>query len=125
MTLIIGGRGQGKLEYALKAYRLSDGDVSRELGDLPVIYGLQDIIRELLRRGGDPLAEILAHAAAHPEAIYICDEVGSGVIPVGHEERDWREAVGRCCTALAKTAGRVERVFCGIPMLLKEEGKLS
>lgn len=125
MTLIIGGRGQGKMEYALKAYGLSDGDVSRELGELPIIYGLHDIIRALLRQGGDPLAAVLAHAGAHPEAIYICDEVGSGVIPTSREERDWREAVGRCCTALAAAAGHVERVFCGIPMVLKKEDEIT
>lgn len=122
MILIIGGRGQGKLDYALEAYHLDSGSVGVSLGDFPVIYGLQDIIRQLLNQGLDPVAEVLAHAGKQPQTIYICDEVGSGVIPIERFERDWREAVGRCCIALAKQAARVERVFYGIPMQLKQEG---
>ena len=33
-----------------------------------------------------------------------------------------REAVGRLCCRLAERAERVERIFCGLPMVLKGEG---
>ena len=54
--------------------------------------------------------------------ILICDEVGCGVVPVEPAQRARREAVGRLCCRLAERAERVERIFCGLPMVLKGEG---
>lgn len=118
MKLVIGGLGQGKLNYVLSATGLTEADTARTLTDKPVICGLHGIIRDLLDQGRDP-AEVLAFAAAHPDVIFICDEVGAGVVPVRPEERAWREAVGRICCKLAEEADTVVRVFCGLPMILK------
>ena len=60
--------------------------------------------------------------AANPEIILICDEVGSGVVPADPEQRLRREQVGRLCCRLAARAERVERIFCGLSMVLKGEG---
>ena len=66
---------------------------------------------------------VLDHAASHPSAVYVCTEVGCGVVPVDRFQREWREAVGRVCCALAREAGRVDRVWCGLAVELKgEEG---
>lgn len=70
-----------------------------------MVCGIQEIVRTLLEQGEDPTAVVLAHAAAHPETIYLCDEVGCGVVPVDPGQRAWREAVGRCCVALAGASG--------------------
>lgn len=118
MKLIIGGLGQGKLNYVLASAGLTEADTAPVLTDKPVIYGLHHIIRDLLEQNRDPL-EVLSFAADHPDVIFICDEVGSGVVPVHPEERAWREAVGRVCCELAKEADTVVRVFCGLPMVLK------
>ena len=59
---------------------------------------------------------------ANPDVILICDEVGCGVVPVEPAQRARREAVGRLCCRLAERAERVERIFCGLPMVLKGEG---
>ena len=47
-----------------------------------------------------------------------------GAAPLGHQnpKRARREAVGRLCCRLAARAARVERIFCGLPMVLKGEG---
>ena len=82
MILIIGGAGQGKLDYVLQ-----------KTG-----YGPAQVV------------------------ILICDEVGCGVVPVEPAQRARREAVGRLCCRLAERAERVERIFCGLPMVLKGEG---
>ena len=119
MTLIIGGRGQGKLDYVRAAFGVPEKQIGTSLGETRVVYGVQEIVRTLLELGEDPTAAVLAHAAAHPETIYLCDEVGCGVVPVDPGQRAWREAVGRCCVALAAQADRVERIFCGLPMVLK------
>ena len=53
--------------------------------------------------------------------ILICDEVGSGIVPLERKDRIYREAVGRVlCAAVAKS-DRVERILCGIGQCLKQE----
>lgn len=109
MRLIIGGRGQGKLAYALSlGYERSDVAVTLPT-DKPILYGLQDLTRE---NPGLTAADI-------PDCIVICDELGCGVVPLDPAERAWRERTGRLCCALAKRASHVDRVFCGIAMRLK------
>lgn len=120
MELIIGGAAQGKLEYVLRTYHLTPDQVSDGvLTGCPAVNHLEDAVRALLRQGKDPAAEVLAYAAAHPDVILICAEVGCGLVPMDAFEREWREAVGRLCCQLAARAHRVVRVFCGMPTLLK------
>lgn len=109
MRLIIGGRGQGKLAYAL-SLGYGPQDVAESLPtDKPILYGLQNLTRE---NPGLTAAEI-------PDCIVICDELGCGVVPMDPEDRAWRERTGRLCCELAKRADHVDRVFCGIAMRLK------
>jgi len=53
--------------------------------------------------------------------VVICNEVGSGIIPVDRKTRLGREAVGRLCVLLAKKADAVVRMGCGIPNIIKGE----
>ena len=118
MRLIIGGAGQGKLAYALEKTGYTEKDVARspeEALQKPLFDGVEcwpDLDEEAL-------------LAANPDLILICDEVGCGVVPARPEEREWREKVGRLCCRLAARAERVERIFCGLPMVLKGEGTWS
>ena len=57
----------------------------------------------------------------NPGLILVTDEVGSGIVPMDPEERAYREAVGRVCTFLARRAQRVDRVVCGIGMVLQRK----
>ena len=120
MILIVGGAGQGKLAYALEKTGLGEADVAWDPASArtkPIFAGLAAWVRE---HPGEGLGDLLE---ANPEVIVLCDEVGCGVVPVDPGERAWREEVGRLCCALAQKAGRVERIFCGLSMVLKgEEG---
>lgn len=110
MRLIIGGRHQGKLDYALSlGYTMLDVATTLPT-DKPILYGLQNLTRENPALTAEDI----------PDCIVICDELGCGVVPMDPEERAWRERTGRLCCQLAKRAGRVERVFCGIATVLKE-----
>lgn len=60
----------------------------------------------------------LYDALADKEVV-ICNEVGSGVIPVERNVRLGREAAGRLCVLLAKDAEAVVRMVCGIPTIIK------
>ncbi len=119
MILIVGGMGQGKLDYVLEKTGLGPRDVAHtpeEAMTKPIFDGLADWMREHPGEDLDALWE------ANPDLIVLCDEVGCGVVPMDRAERDWREAVGRLCCELARRASRVERVFCGLAMVLKGEG---
>ena len=59
----------------------------------------------------------------HPSITIACDEVGGGVVPIDKGDLEYREAVGRICCELAAMAEEMERVYCGIPTILKSEGK--
>lgn len=122
MILVVGGAGQGKLDYVKREYQVTQQEISSQLGDSRVVYGLHEVIRRLhdLDRAVDIVFE---HAQAHPDAIYICDEIGCGVVPLAPEERLWRQAVGQVCVMLGQRAQRVVRIFCGIPMELGRRDK--
>lgn len=120
VKLIIGGHGQGKLDYVREKYKIRHDEISYELGENQVVYSLHIIVKKLIEEGEDPVSVVLRHAENHPGTIYICDEVGSGVVPIDPFERQWRESVGRVCTALAGRAEEVERIFCGLSMTLRK-----
>ena len=115
MTLIIGGAGQGKLDYVLQKTGYDPGQVAHD----PEGARTRPIFDSLENWPGLDENELLA---ANPDIILICDEVGCGVVPVDPAQRARREAVGRLCCRLAARAERVERIFCGLPMVLKGEG---
>ena len=47
------------------------------------------------------------------------DEIGNGIVPMEHEEREYRELTGRLLCELANKADRVERIVCGIGERIK------
>ena len=75
MILIIGGAGQGKLDYVLSKTGFGEADVARDpeaAKKKPVFAGVEhwpDLDEESL-------------LAANPDVILICREVGCGVVPV-------------------------------------------
>lgn len=119
MMLLIGGAGQGKLAYALEKTGYGSSDVAHdpvEALEKPIFSGLETWVRA---HPDGNLDELLA---ANPDVIILCNEVGCGVVPIDPAERAWRESVGRLCCRLAERAERVERIFCGLGMVLKGEG---
>lgn len=144
MILILGGAYQGKCEYAVEKYGLSDGDVFRcspdntDLSfDKKVIYGLDKFslacVREQMAnsRETDPRffgSDIDLHAAVKilsenrrylEDKILIADDISQGTVPMDPEARVWREMNGRMLIYLAREADAVERVFAGIGTAIK------
>lgn len=114
MVLVIGGAGSGKLDY-VKSLGYSEEEIADGLLDgRSVVYHLQNIVFD------DPdHAPGLLDALLEKEVV-VCDEVGSGIIPLSARERQAREATGRLCIQLASRATRVVRLVCGIPTVIKE-----
>ena len=126
MEMIIGGAYQGKADYAKAQFPDVDwkfgGEITEEeLLKAAGVLGFQECIRKALKTGEDltGLAEKLAQQ--DPDVILVSEEVGYGIVPADAFERQYREAVGRVCTALAAKSRRVTRVVCGIGTVLKDD----
>ncbi len=128
MKLMIGGRYQGKLAFAMEMAQVNETEVAdgkacdfSQLNGKKIVNHLHDLIGRCLREEKEiePLIrEIINHG---PDVIFICDEVGSGIVPADPAERAWREQTGRVCCQLAKEAEQVIRICCGIPTVIKGE----
>lgn len=126
MILIVGGIAQGKLEYVKRVLEVDETQISWDAEAAcftKVFAGCSDWVRRCLAERKDPDAEMNELLRQNPEVVLIFDEVGCGVVPIQPEERIWRECVGRMTCRIAKSAKRVERILCGIPLVLKGEGQ--
>lgn len=120
MTLIVGGAGQGKLSYALAQFQLDETGVSRDPSHpAPIVADLEEWLRDV----EDPWPVLDRLLREWPDVAVLCREVGCGVSPMDEQDRIWRERVGRVCCELAKRAGRVIRLCCGLPMALKGDAE--
>ena len=116
MTLIIGGAGQGKLAYAMEQLHVGQEAVASDPAqEGAILAGLEC----WLRQETDPMPALERLLEVRPRVVILCNEVGSGVVPMDREERAWRERVGRTCCALAERADKVVRLYCGIPSMIK------
>lgn len=113
MLLIVGGEGSGKRSFAASLGYAPSDMADGVLDDRPVLFHLEQLVFQ------DPgCTDALLSALTRKEVI-LCNEVGSGVIPVDRTERLGREATGRLCVLLAQQADCVVRMVCGLPMVLK------
>ena len=120
MIFVTGGAAQGKLAWALQHSGYGLSQVTDRLEEeAPVLRNLEEIVREALDRGEDPM-ELLPRLA--DREYVLCREVGCGVVPLAPQERRWREETGRLCCRLAKEAEGVVRLWCGLPTWLKGGG---
>lgn len=126
MEMIIGGAYQGKSGYASKIFPdvkwVQGGAVTEEeLMKAEGVLGFQEYIKKTLKAGENltDLAEKLSEK--NPKVILVSEEVGYGIVPADAFERQYREAVGRVCTALAQKSSKVTRVICGIGTVIKND----
>ena len=62
---------------------------------------------------------MLQYYKEHPDCIFICDEIGNGIVPMDKQEREYRERVSRLLIRLAEEAETVERIICGMGQKIK------
>jgi adenosylcobinamide kinase/adenosylcobinamide-phosphate guanylyltransferase len=127
MELYVGGAAQGKLRYVLnkkysgKNARIADGaDCTKEdLVNADVCNHFHLLVGRLLKEEKltDSFVEQLLND--NPEIVIICDEVGSGIVPIEKDERIYRETVGRVLCSLAQRSVHMERILCGLGMRIK------
>lgn len=130
MKMIFGGAYQGKLEYALKKYNISEDDVFYCSSEMPemdlskrIIYGLENFSWACENKDDSPekiLMDIISsNEDIASDIIFISEDISCGLVPMDKTERSWRENHGRMMIALANKCTSVERIFCGIPMKIK------
>lgn len=133
MILIIGGAYQGKLDYAKKEYNLKESDVfvcsagkSAESGGYSVIdfskkcvSSIEEFTFACISAGVEPLDYFVEHEEVWQDSILICEDIFCGVVPLGADLREWRQATGRLCKYLSQQAESVSRIFCGLEQKLK------
>ncbi len=120
MIMVTGGIASGKKTYLERcgvslASIFDARDEARStasLSDASVVLHVEELVR-LGEISEETLALLLKKQAL------TCTEVGSGIIPLEREERQFRERAGSLSTALAREASRVVRMVCGIPLTLK------
>lgn len=108
MRLYIGGICQGQAELARE-----------ENPGAPLFEGFHETIWRAVQGGEDARAFAARFCDAHPDAVLVADEVGSGVVPIAPGERAYREAVGRGLCVCAQRAQTVTRAVCGIGVRIK------
>ena len=120
MELIIGGAHQGKLGYAKSVLGVTEAEICfcSETEELELakrcVCGLERYLLGCIRRGEEPKLDDLRQ-----DAVVIMEDISCGLVPILAEEREWRELAGRSAVRLAARAGRVTRLFCGLPQRLK------
>lgn len=132
MILIIGGKSQGKRQFAKKL--LGKKEVSfvdgakaswEEFREGQFVCGLHQMIRRRLWEGVEPgaLEERLPRELMDscPDRVIITDEIGCGIVPMDRREREYRETVGRICCRLAAEASQVWRVIAGLGTQIRSE----
>ena len=108
MILIFGGAYQGKTEYAQQQF----GE-SRK-----IINELDREILKWIQADEDVSEKIATLMKSYPEAVFICNDISCGIVPLCPTERKWREAVGRALGHIARQSEQVIRLYCGIPTRL-------
>lgn len=127
MIFILGGKYQGKTAYALTQYgeRLKVFDLTEDsmakMYEADVIKNVQEGVRRLLADGIQPLDYFTENIDRLEQKILIGTEIGCGIVPLEEKERIWRDETGRVYQLLAKKARKVERIWAGIPVTIKDE----
>ena len=126
MIFIIGGSYQGKLDFARQHFALQDSDIFICAEDGPEIDFTRRCLAyvdrwalKMVRNGEEPLKVFLQNQEALKDAVVIANDISCGVVPVDAQLRAWREACGRLNNHLARQAGEVWRLFCGLPQRVK------
>ena len=124
MVLIIGGAYQGKLDWAITQFVLTEDDIYI-CSDTKIdfsrrcIYRLEEFTLACGHEGTDPVAYFQQNKENWEESIVICRDIFCGVVPMGADLRLWRNETGRLCRYLTQHARQVSRIFCGLEQRLK------
>lgn len=121
MRFVIGGANSGKCDFVKNKYGITeilDADFDTVM-TATAVKNFHLFIRKMMEVNRDIIAVIDKMCAENPCITVISTEIGYGVVPMDHADREWRECVGRTCCYIAEKAETVVRVVCGIGNVIK------
>ena len=119
MILIIGGAYQGKLDCAKEAFGITDADIyACSTDEIDFSKRCIDQIEEFTAHRANPVEYFEAHREEWQDSILILRDIFCGVVPMGAENRAWRQRTGRLAQYLSREAAQVSRIFCGLEQRL-------
>ena len=118
MVLIIGGAYQGKLDFARETLGVSDIYTCTG-GEIDFSHPCIDKLERFTAVHPDPVGYFEANREAWQDSVLILEDIFCGVVPMGAENRAWRQRTGRLAQYLSREAHRVSRIFCGLEQRLK------
>lgn len=133
MELYVGGRAQGKLAYVKKvhegeAFTVVEGtemvsflkNQTEEISGRMIWNHFHQYVHDHLKQDSKQREAFLLQVLERfPNLCIISDEVGSGIVPLEQEEREYRDETGRLLCILAQRSERMERVICQIGQRIK------
>ncbi len=120
MILIIGGAYQGKLDFVKDTFGITDADVyTCGAGEIDFSKRCIYRIEEFTSHHDDPIGYFKSHREDWQDHILILQDIFCGVVPMGTENRVWRQRTGRLAQYLSREANQVSRIFCGLEQRLK------
>lgn len=120
MILVIGGAYQGKMDFVKDTFGITDSDVYTCVeGEIDFSKHCIYKIEEFTAYNEDPIGYFESHREEWQSGILIIQDIFCGVVPMGAENRAWRQRTGRLAQYLSKEAQQVSRVFCGLEQRLK------
>lgn len=120
MILIIGGAYQGKLDFTKETFGITDGDVYIcSEGEIDFSKRCIYKMEAFTAQHKDPIGYFEFHREEWQDSILILQDIFCGVVPMGAENRAWRQRTGRLAQYLSKEANQVSRIFCGLEQRLK------
>ncbi|AOR24263.1 bifunctional adenosylcobinamide kinase/adenosylcobinamide-phosphate guanylyltransferase [Clostridium taeniosporum] len=126
MILIYGGAYNGKTEFMRQKYNLNDSDLfyckdSNLDFSYKSIVGIHVFIKHCVLKNISALDIIKGNLDIIKDKIIVCDEIGSGIVPLIKEDRLWREECGKVLQFLSQNSNKVYRIFFGLEEVLKDE----
>ena len=120
MILIIGGAYQGKLDFAKETFGITDADIyACSTDEIDFSKRCIDQIEDFTAHHTDPVGYFEVHREDWQNSILILRDIFCGVVPMGAENRAWRQRTGRLAQYLSREAVQVSRIFCGLEQRLK------
>lgn len=130
MILVFGGAYNGKLDFVKDKFNVKEDEiftVNDDLNSVDIDYS-KKVINEfhkftykLSLKNMDATEFVINNIKSFRDKIIICDDISQGIVPMKKEDRIWRENTGRCLQYISNNSKAVYRVFCGIPMVIKDE----
>jgi len=130
LILVFGGAYNGKLDFVKDKFNVKEDEiftVNDDLNSVDIDYS-KKVINEfhkftykLSLKNMDATEFVISNIKSFRDKIIICDDISQGIVPMKKEDRIWRENTGRCLQYISNNSKAVYRVFCGIPMVIKDE----